>query len=421
MVIELTWPQVSARRLERSGLGGSVEAAVPAATPGAIAAATPAAIAGAMCGVHAQVMSAAEASIGLRLDGVTRAHVREALWTGRSLVKTYGPRGTVHLLPARDLPRWVGAMSSLPPAHDATPASWRMTAEQTELVVAAVREALAGAELTIDELSEAVVAATGPWAGDLVMPAFQGWWPRWRQALALAAHRGAFVFGAGRGRKVTYTVAPVTQSDHGTPAHRDGAADHPTPAARDGDPRHAGPAGADGAAGAAWLAGRYLAAYGPATPEQFARWACGPTRWAVEAFAAVEREEVMFAGKPAWVLAGDTETPAEPPRGVRLLPYFDAYVVAGRPRELLYAGAAASRALSGGQAGNFPVLLVDGVVGGVWHQRRSGRRIDITVEPLRDLSRAHLRELDEQVERVGVVMEGRPSLAIDTVTVGAHA
>ncbi|TDD01189.1 winged helix DNA-binding domain-containing protein [Nonomuraea deserti] len=429
MVIELTWPQVSARRLRRSGLGGSAEAAHPEA----IAAATPAAITGAMCGVHAQVMSAAEASIGLRLDGATRAHVREALWVERSLVKTYGPRGTVHLLPARDLPRWVSAMSSLPPAYDATPASWRMTAEQTELVVAAVREALAGAELTIDELSEAVVTATGPWAGDLVMPAFQGWWPRWRQALALAAHRGAFVFGAGRGRKVTYTAAPVTppdpgasaardgDPDPGASAARDGGPDRGTPAAPDGGPGRAGPVDVDGAAGAAWLAGRYLAAYGPATPEQFARWAGGPTRWAVEAFAAVEREEVMFAGKPAWVLAGDTEPPAEPPRGVRLLPYFDAYVVAGRPRELLYAGAAAGRALNGGQAGNFPVLLVDGVVGGVWHQRRSGRRIGITVEPLRALSRAHLRELDEQVERMGVVMEGRPSLTIGTVTVGPHA
>ncbi|MEO3804545.1 crosslink repair DNA glycosylase YcaQ family protein [Nonomuraea sp. B1E8] len=49
--------------------------------------------------------------------------MREALWSERTLVKTYGPRGTVHLLPARDLPRWVSAMSSMPPAHDATPAS----------------------------------------------------------------------------------------------------------------------------------------------------------------------------------------------------------------------------------------------------------------------------------------------------------
>ncbi|MGW3349715.1 winged helix DNA-binding domain-containing protein [Nonomuraea rubra] len=372
-MIELSWPQVSARRLERAGL-------VTAASGG------PEETVAAMCGAHAQVMAAAELSVGLRLDGVTRVHVREALWKERSLVKTHGPRGTVHLLPARDLPRWVAALSTLPATP--APASIRMTDEQSDQVVAAIRDALQGAELTMDELSEAVVAATGPWAGDLVMPAFQTYWPRWRQVMHLAAHRGAFVFGAGRGRKVTYTAAP------------------------DAPPATDGPA---------WLAGAYLRAYGPATPAEFAQWAGGSVGWAKAAFAGVELEEVRLEGRPAWVLAGDTAVPGEPPRGVRLLPYFDAYVVAGRPRELLYAGAAARRALNGGQAGNFPVLLVDGNVAGVWHQRRSGSRIDVTVEPLRDLTPGQLGELQEQVLRVGEVMEGRPRLTIGPVTVGAHA
>ena len=65
---------------------------------------------------------------------------------------------------------------------------------------------------------------------------------------------------------------------------------------------------------------------------------------------------------------------ASAPHGVRLLPYFDAYVVGCQPRELLFPGRAAERALAGGQAGNYQVLLIDGVVAGVWHQRRSGRR-----------------------------------------------
>ncbi|WP_346433535.1 winged helix DNA-binding domain-containing protein [Nonomuraea composti] len=372
-MIELSWPQVSARRLQRAGLltaqGGGPEETVAA-----------------MCGAHAQVMSAAELSIGLRLDGFTRAHVREALWKERGLVKTHGPRGTVHLLPARDLPDWVNALSSIPVKPG--PAYMRMTDEQTDQVVAAVRDALKGAELTMDELSEAVVAATGPWAGDLVMPAFQTYWPRWRQVMHLAAHRGAFVFGAGRGRKVTYTAAP------------------------DAPPATGGPA---------WLARGFLWAYGPATPAEFAQWAGGPVGWANAAFQGVELEEVRLAGRRAFVLAGDTAMPAEPPRGVRLLPYFDAYVVAGRPRDLLYAGDAARRALAGGQAGNFPVLLVDGNVAGVWHQRRSGSRIDITVEPLRDLTRAQEEELQEQVLRVGQVLEGRPRLTIGPVAVGPHA
>lgn len=375
-MIELSWPQVSARRLERAGLAGKAGQARPEE------------MVAAMCGAHAQVMSAAEASVGLRLDGVTRTHVREALWETRSLVKTHGPRGTVHLLPARDLPMWVSALSSVPAGSRSVPESMRMTAEQVEQVVAAIREALAGAELTIDELSEAVVAATGPWAGDLVMPAFQTWWPRWRQVMHLAAQRGAFVFGPVRGRKVTYTAPPPAAPVTG---------------------------------GLAGLVRAYLTAYGPATPAQFAQWAGGPVRWAAEAFRGVELEEVRLEGSPAWVLAGDTAVPDEPPRGVRLLPYFDAYVVAGRPRELLYAGGAAERALAAGQAGNFPVLLVDGNVAGVWHQRRSGNRIDVTVEPLRDLTAARARGLEEQVERLGEVLEARPRLTIGPVTVGAHA
>jgi purine-cytosine permease-like protein len=57
-------------------------------------------IVGTICGAHVQVLSAAELSIALRVAGVTRAEVREALWTERSLVKTFGPRGSVHLLSA---------------------------------------------------------------------------------------------------------------------------------------------------------------------------------------------------------------------------------------------------------------------------------------------------------------------------------
>jgi len=65
--------------------------------------------AAAMAGGHAQVMSAAEVSLALRVAGATRADVAHALWEERSLVKTYGPRGTMHVLPAADLPWWLAA------------------------------------------------------------------------------------------------------------------------------------------------------------------------------------------------------------------------------------------------------------------------------------------------------------------------
>ena len=97
----VTWPEVNARRLERHGLGD----ASPYRSPADVVAA--------MCGAHAQVLSAAELSVGIRLPAATRTDVRDALWTEHSLVKTFGPRGTVHLLATRDLPMWTGALSAV--------------------------------------------------------------------------------------------------------------------------------------------------------------------------------------------------------------------------------------------------------------------------------------------------------------------
>ena len=67
------------------------------------------------------------------------------------------------------------------------------------------------------------------------------------------------------------------------------------------------------------------------------------------------------------------------------------------------------------------LLLIDGTVGGVWHHRRSGRRLDLTVEPFGQLTARHRRELDDQVQRFGAFLGGTPQLVIGTVTVGAHA
>ncbi|WP_067464722.1 winged helix DNA-binding domain-containing protein [Actinomadura macra] len=375
----LSWAQVCARRLDRHAL-------TVASSDGA------ARVVADVAGVHAQVMSAAELGIGMRMDGATRMDVRKALWDQQTLVKTYGPRGTVHLLPAQDLPMWVGALSALPPATSPFPDPVRMTPEQTAAVVAAIGAALAEADMTVDELGEAVVERTGPWAGDLVMPAFQTFWPRWRQAMALAGSQGALCFGPARGRKVTYS----------SPRRR-------IPGFR--------PMEATGALGG--MVETYLHAYGPSTPERFAHWLNAPRPWAAELFASLDLEPVDVEGSTAWVAAGDTGAPQEPARGVRLLPYFDgyAYRVGNQPSSLLYPGRASDRALPG----NFQMMLVDGVVGGVWHQRRSGRRIDVTVEPLVPFGRARRAQLDEQVERVAHVLEARPELTVGPVTVGGHA
>lgn len=381
---KLTWSAVNARRLARHGLAAPVSLETLAEQVGVI------------CGAHAQVMVAGELSIGLRVEGATREAIADALWKQHRLIKTYGPRGTVHLLAADDLAIWMGALASRQPASNPFAPEIRFSDKQIDQIVGAIADALSDAELTIDELTDAIVERVGAWAGEKVMPAFQDLWPRWRQIMDIAAYRGALCFGPTRGRKITYT-SPRRWIPDFEPA----------------DPQ----------TGLKAVLRRYLHAYGPAAPQHFAKWMAAQKGWASTLFKSMadELEPVSLDGTDAWALAGDTDVPDEPPRGLLMLPYFDAYVVGSHPRDLLFPGKAGQRALGGGQAGNFPVLLIDGEVAGVWHQRRAGKHIDFTVEPLRELNTSQHRALDEQVERIAAFLVGKPRLTIGKIAVGPHA
>ena len=120
--------------------------------------------------------------------------------------------------------------------------------------------------------------------------------------MATAANRGALCFGPNRGRNVTYT-----NPRRWLPGFRP----------------------ADGPTALADVVRRYLYTYGPATPQHFAQWLAAPRRWAVELFDSLadELQQVEVEGTRAWVVAGDTTAPSTTRIGVRLLPYFDAYVV----------------------------------------------------------------------------------------------
>jgi hypothetical protein len=374
----ISWADVCGRRMARHGLTSALKS-IPAA-------------AAAMCGTHAQVMTAAELSLGLRVDDATRSDVAAALWDERSIVKTVGLRGTLHLFRTEDLPWWLAAFEALPRPNTHAP-DVRLDAAQLDAVVSAIDSAVQQRELTIDELDAEVTARCGDWAGDRVMPAFGEFWPRWRQAIGAAACRGVLCFGPNRRRRVTYTSLK-----RWLPASRR----------------------VDGDTALRTLVQAYLFAYGPARPEHLAQWLAVQTPLARSLFAMVDLDEVELDDSIAYVNRGDTAFDDEVP-AVRLLPYFDAFAVGSQPRSMLFPGRAAERALARTQAGNYPVLLVDGVVAGVWHQKRSGRRIAVTVEPLGRLSASRRRAVAAEVERLGTIVEGRAELTMGTVTVGPHA
>src|SRR5438093_2907418 len=100
-MLRLTWARAAAWRVRRHHLDRRAPA-------GSLLA-----VAHRLCGLHAQVLSSAELTAWARVENLDRGAVRQALWDDRSLVKTWAMRGTLHLLPADELPLWHAALGTM--------------------------------------------------------------------------------------------------------------------------------------------------------------------------------------------------------------------------------------------------------------------------------------------------------------------
>jgi len=340
------WAQVMAWRLRRHQLDERAPAEAMLDVTARIA------------GLHAQVMSSAELTLWARLDGVEPDAVRRALWEERTLVKTWAMRGTLHLLPAAELPLWQAARST---TRLWEAASWLrgfgVTREELAQLVDAVGEALDGRMLTREELAAEVARLTGsPKLGEKLRES-------WGALLKPAAALGRLCFAPSEGQQVRFTRP-----------------DRWLGGWREHDPDEA----------LLEVIRRFLAASGPVTREDVTRW------WGVPSAAQVQKrierigEEVTVVdvdGTSACLLAADAPglAGAAPSRSVRLLPAFDQYVVtATRQADHLTPGPFKGR-IYRPQGWLSPVLLVGGRMDGVWRQEAKGRRLQVTIEPFTKL------------------------------------
>ena len=183
----MTIDEVLRRRIARHFLGGAK-------------AADPVEVARRVGGVHAQV--AASAAEAVRLRTRRAPDLDRALYTDRTLVRTWAARGTLHLLPAADLPAWVAVMST---RTRETTGSWLtyhgVAAGQMTALLAAAPDVLGAEPLTRGELADGLIAAVGD--EDLRGPLTQGF----GAILKPLAFRGLLCSGPPRGRNVTF-VAP---------------------------------------------------------------------------------------------------------------------------------------------------------------------------------------------------------------------
>jgi hypothetical protein len=372
---KLDWAQVMAWRAARHHLDERVPAKAMLEVVADIA------------GLHAQVMSSAELTLAARMEGLEPGDVGRALWEERRLVKTWAMRGTLHLLPAAEFPLWQAALST---RRNWEAGAWQrafVPLAELERLNDAVAQALDGTLLTREELADRVGELTGSVElGDKLRES-------WGALLKPAAALGRLCFAPNKGQQVRFT-RPDTWLG--------GWTDH--------DPDQA----------MAEVTRRFLAASGPVTREDFARW------WGIpspargrrllerlgEEVARVEVEGAaayaLAADLPGLVRAGGRARPgAEGPRTVRLLPAFDQYVItATLQAERLMPGPFKDRVYRP-QGWLSPVLLVGGRMDGTWRQEAEGRRVRVIIEPFTGPPPAWARRAAEaEAERLAAFAGG---------------
>jgi uncharacterized protein YcaQ len=378
-MLKLTWARAAAWRVHRHHL----DRRAPAGSMLEVA--------GRLCGLHAQVMSSAELTLWARVENLERVAVQRALWEDRTLVKTWAMRGTLHLLPAGELPLWHAVLGTS--RRYLKPALWQkhfgISIEELDQLTEAVAAALDRHVMTREELVREVARITGSAAFGAKLAASS-----WGTILKPAAFAGHLCFGPSLGQRVRFTRPDTWLAAAG---------------------RVLGPR-ADPQAALAAITRRYLAAYGPATYHDLARWWSGGGVAIARQWIAALGEEVCqvdLEGAKAWMLAAHAREARDFPttRSVRLLPAFDQYVIgASRHAEHLLPGDLRSRVYRQ-QGWISPVLLVNGRMEGIWRHEIKGSRVEVFIEPFVKTPAWVRRAAGQEAERLAAFLGRALSLA----------
>ena len=352
---ELSWAQVHAFRLQRHHL-------VARAPKKDLVK-----VAGEVGGLQAQVMSAAELQLGVRVDCRVE-DVRAALWTDKNLVKTWLMRGTLHLVPAADLAVYTAAMGRMQiRSINAWLKFLNLTESEFAGLIGAIGDVLGDRPMTRDEVIRAIARGRP----ERVLAAVRS---GWGGVLKPVARRGLLCFGPSRGQSVTF-VRP----------------DQWLGSWREVDPDNA----------LVEVARRYLRAYGPATKHDFARWwgswaGVGNAAWKR---LAGELVPVTVEGERADLLAADLDRIATAVGGpsVALLPGFDPYLMGHASRGHLVDASHVSK-VSRTAGWISPVVLASGRVVATWSYTAVKQTLRITVEPFRRLPAGTMPEVRARAE-----------------------
>ncbi|GAA1406318.1 winged helix DNA-binding domain-containing protein [Catellatospora coxensis] len=312
-----------------------------------------------------QAQDATAAALGIRARGrdLDTQAIRTAYEGDASIVRNWFMRGTLHTIPAEDV-RWVSRLLA-PRVIGATRHRYRELGLTDDLIERA------------DDLIEEVLGVQGPCTRQELAErlAALGVDPTGQAPFHLIRHAaliGRVCHGPVRDGEQTYVLLEDWVPEPG----------EPMPA---------------GDAAVAELARRYLAAYAPATLDDFVCWSGVAVTVARRAWQDLAGSGAIVVDGDSTVLAGQETLDESVTPDVRLLPAYDNYLTGYRTRRESVDAAHEARVWPGGGVIR-PTVLVDGHVVGTW-SRGSGGRV-ITVDPFGPLPEQVQADVDREAAAI---------------------
>jgi hypothetical protein len=337
---------------------------------------TPAAVVAWLGAMQAQDYLGVLWAIGLRMAPEVRATeaLVEAAIADRSIVRTWPLRGTLHLVAAADI-RWI--LELLGPRSIAQSASRlrELGIDEQALVQSrgVVESTLAGGQcLTREELFARLQAAGVATTGQ-----------RGVYILSTLSHQGVLCFAARRARQFTFALLDEWLLPSPRMARDEALVE---------------------------LARRYFQSHGPATVQDFARWAgltLGDARAGLDgATPGLVREiahsaEYWMDSRSAALLG---ESPVERPV-VHLLPGFDEFLLGYADREAVVERDDEERYIHpGGNGIFFGTVVARGRVIGTWKRTLKARSVRVAVDLFAELETAEEEAVEAAANRYGAYL-----------------
>jgi uncharacterized protein YcaQ len=334
-----------------------------------------------VCGLQAQAATTPYLSLWSRVEDFTDDLLNEALFTTKSLAKTWVMRGTLHVIPSEDLPIYNHALRTMWFEHHGRfmrAPDWPTIKERRQVIYPKIMEALSEAPLRRKELGNKVRSLLN----DGSRP-YERLFSGWGGILKETAYQGLTVHAQPCERESCFARLdqwlPSVNLDEVT--------------AEEAQEK---------------LLIKYLHGYGPASQQDFSLWsgliAADSKRAITNSERALAQIKVEGVNRPLLILREDLKTlrsiDLDEHAPACLLPKFDSMLLGHKNRSRIIRDELKGFVFRSAVGDIAATVLVKGRAVGTWRHKKTKHTLVVTVKPFEKIAKADLKEVEQKAKEL---------------------